>query len=512
MAKFPPSTFGNKSREVALRDFLTRTFAAEIRKISFSRATGKSGVISVLTPGQEILERTSCLVNEKYVELRFTVGLPAFGRRIAGQLAREIFSGQIPPLVKRSLFYQNLNSQKLDRHLKANEEADFLRAQLPAKKLVAFIANGSILPRLSGVDPRPLPPEKAVPFQSPPSLEVSFHLPYSGVVRGLGVPEGLTLIVGGGYHGKSTLLNALELGVYNHLPGDGRERVVTNSSAVKIRAEDGRRVEKVDISPFISHLPQGEDTTSFSSDLASGSTSQAANIMEALEMGSQVLLIDEDTSATNFMIRDHRMQELVSKDKEPITPFIDRVNELYQKKGVSTILVMGGCGDYFDAAQAVICLVEYHAHDVTTQARAIAEKYKLERKKETEKELGEIKKRVPLLSGFDPSRGKKEVKISPKGLHSISFGREQIDLGAIEQLVEISQTKAVGEAIYYATRYIDGQRTLREVIDLVMTEIEKKGLDVIGLWLSGEYSYFRKFELAAAINRLRSLRVKNVPL
>jgi len=297
------------------------------------------------------------------------------------------------------------------------------------------------------------------------------------------------------------------LGVYNHIPGDGREYVVTNLNTVKIRAADGRRIEKVDISPFIANLPFAQDTEAFSTDDASGSTSQAANIIESLETGARVLLIDEDTSATNFMIRDHRMQELVSKDKEPITPFIDKVRQLYQELGVSTVLVIGGSGDYFDVADLVICMVEYRPYDVTGESRAIAEKYKAERRPEGGERFGTVNLRVPLAHSFDPSRGRREFKISSRGLQSIAFGRHTIDLGAVEQLVDMSQTRAIGDAIYYATRYMDGEKTLRQIVNLVLKDIEDRGLDVLSPRPVADYAAFRALEFSAAINRLRTLSI-----
>ena len=509
VAGFPKDTYHNRSREVALRDFLTRKFYEAARRIAKgNRGSGKSGLITIDKPGQEILERTSMFVNEQYVEARFVMGLPAFGRRIAADHAIAMFFDELPRIVRSSLIYKNLDSKALYEHIETAEDADYLRSKLDELGLIAFVADGAILPRASGVDPRPLTTGKVIPFESPETLRVKVILPNRGPVTGMGIPKGVTLIVGGGYHGKSTLLRALELGIYNHIPGDGRELVVTNPYAVKIRAEDGRRIEKVDISPFINNLPFGQDTKAFSTDDASGSTSQAANIIEALEVGAKALLIDEDTSATNFMIRDHRMQELVSKDKEPITPFIDKVRLLYRDLGVSTILVIGGSGDYFDVADCVICMVEYRPHDVTKQAKAIAEKYKAERKPEGGDRFGDITERIPLASSFDPSKGKREVKISSKGLHSIQFGTHSIDLGAVEQLVDISQTRAIGDAIYYATRYMDGRRTMREVIEAVMRDIREKGLDVLSPRPVGDYAEFRGLELAAAINRLRTLRVK----
>jgi predicted ABC-class ATPase len=508
-AGFPPDTYSTKSRRIALADFLTRQFAAAAERVEEHLGTGHSGLIAIDRPGQEILERTSVVITEEYIEARFVVGLPARGRRILGKEAAELLCRKVPKVVEETLFFSKLDRRSLYLQILTAEDADWLRGQLPKRGLVAFVADGSILPRRSGIDDRPLPQEKAIPFRSPESLKVEFHLPNRGLIKGMGIPEGVTLIVGGGYHGKSTLLNAIQLGIYNHIPGDGREFVVTIPSAVKIRAEDGRRIEKVDISPFISNLPFGQDTTRFCTENASGSTSQAANIIEALEAGAKLLLLDEDTCATNFMVRDHRMQELISKDKEPITPFIDKVRQLYSEHGVSTILVMGGSGDYFDVADTVIAMIEYRPYDVTAEAKAIAEKYKAERKNEGGESFGQIKPRVPLAWSLDPSKGKYEVKITAKGTRAIVFGWHEIDLSAVEQLVHPGQLHAIGQALYYAReRYMDGRRTVAEILKLVMEDIERGGLDVLDSRLMGHYAIFRPQELAAALNRLRTLKVK----
>jgi predicted ABC-class ATPase len=506
-AGFPEETFGNKSREIALRDFLTRRFEeACLSLVRGDRGSGKSGRISIDRPGQQILERTSVLVSPEWVEARFTVGLPAFGRRIAGRAAAEMLLSELPAVVEESLYFSRLDREGLYRHIRTAEDAEALRDQLKGRKLVAFVADGAVLPRASGIDDRPLE-RGVIAFHSPDSLRVTLNAPNRGEVSGLGIPEGVTLIVGGGYHGKSTLLKALALGIYNHIPGDGRELVVTNPAAVKIRAEDGRRIEKVDISPFITNLPFGRATEDFSSEDASGSTSQAANTMEALEMGAEVLLIDEDTSATNFMIRDHRMQELVPKSMEPITPFIDKIRLLHRDLGISTILVIGGSGDYFDVADRVICMEEYRPKDKTGEAQKIAAKYHAERTAEGGDRFGDFARRIPRAESFDASRGRRRVKITPRGLHRIQFGIHDIDLTAQEQLVHPGQTRALGEAIHFALRHMDGRRTLKEVIEAVFSEIREGGLDVLHPGPIGDLAQFRALDLAAAINRLRTLRV-----
>ncbi|MBT8763595.1 ABC-ATPase domain-containing protein [Desulfohalobiaceae bacterium Ax17] len=509
IAGFPEKFFNTKPRRIALEDFLARAFAIAAHKLSQSSGTGKSGLILIDRPGQEILERTSMRVDKDTVEARFTVGLPARGRKILARQAEKIFFALLPKIVENSLIYTNLNAQKLARHIQIAEDQEVLRAGLKEKNLVAFIGNGSILPRESGISDRPLPREKAVPFISPKELEVCFNLPNQGQVKGMGIPAGVTLIVGGGYHGKSTLLKAIERGVYNHIPDDGRELVVTVPDAMKIRAEDGRSVIKTDISPFISNLPGGQSTESFSTSNASGSTSQAANIVEALEAGSSLLLLDEDTSATNFMIRDGRMQMLVAKEFEPITPFVDRVRELLTRFSVSTILVLGGSGDYFDVADQVIMMQNYEALDVTKKAKEIADRYKNFRRQEQKKPLKEITQRILLKDSF--KLGPRD-KIKAKGLTTIIVGRQSIKLDFIEQLIHPSQTNAIAEIIRYMDRhYIDDKKTLSQVIDQVLNDISRQGLDVISSFHGqhpGNLALPRKQEILAAINRYRNLKVE----
>jgi predicted ABC-class ATPase len=508
VAQFPSQLFRSKSREIALRDYLTRQFDKAAKSVSSRRGTGKSGLIAIARYGQEVLERTSAFVDENFVTVRFVVGLPAKGRRILGYQAAQMLCEDIPEIVEKALLFESLDADAIQRHVETIEDADWLRKELAGRGLVAFVANQSILPRRSGVDERPLEKE-AIPFVSPSSLEVEFDCPNRGKIKGMGIPEGITLIVGGGYHGKSTLLKAIERGVYNHLPGDGREFVVTNPAAVKIRAEDGRSVAGVNISPFINQLPQGRSMQQFSTLNASGSTSQAANIIEALEAGAEVLLVDEDTAATNFMIRDRRMQRLIAKEKEPITPFIDKIRQLYTDYQVSTILVMGGSGDYFDVADTVIALHSFEPYDLTQEAKDIAKEFSTERLAEGGQQFGEITPRVPLSNSIDPSRGKKAVKLKVRDTDEVGFGTEDIDLAAVEQIVDTGQLRAIASAIVYAKdKYIASRLTLPEILDQVLADIDKQGLDILTQYPQGDLAVFRRYELAAAINRLRTLQVK----
>ncbi|WDP88773.1 MAG: ABC-ATPase domain-containing protein [Desulfobacter sp.] len=507
-AGFPADTTSSRSRTIALCDHLTRQFCRQCLKTTKgSRGIGKSGRIIMDKPVQEVLNRTSMIINDRFVEARFFMGLPARGRKISGKDAMDMIFGELPGIIPSAMFMDNLDHHALYLAIKTAEDSDFLRSRLKTHRLTCFVANGSHLPRLSGIDSSPMDPDKAIPFKSPPNLEVQFHLPNSGKITGMGIPEGVTLIVGGGYHGKSTLLNAIELGVYNHIPGDGREGVVTIPDAVKIRAADGRSISNTDISPFINDLPLAKDTACFTTQNASGSTSQAATISEAIEAGASLLLLDEDTSATNFMIRDSRMQALVPSEEEPITPFIDKVRQLNRDLGISTIVVMGGAGDYFSVADHVIQMSEYQPHDVTGKAHHIAETIMTGRVSEGGKDFGKINTRIPEKAGVPPNRSGRE-KISAPRVREIRFGTETIDLGDMEQLVDISQTRALGHAIRYSIQKMDGKQTLREIADHLISEIQEHGLDILLPYISGDIAAFRPYELIGAINRIRTLKVK----
>jgi predicted ABC-class ATPase len=497
--------------------------------------SGKSGLISIDAGGQEVLERAAVVVHADWLEARLEVGLPAAGRRVLGRQAIALLTRSVPDVALAGLVWERLtrdDAQRRARHfVECVENQESIRAQLAALGLVAFVGDGSILPRESGASDRPLARERAVPFEAPDLLRVEIQVPNSfdrggdgdgHTVIGMGIPRGISLIVGGGYHGKSTLLRALERAVYPHIPGDGRERVVAERGLVKIRAEDGRRVECVDIQAFIDSLPAGPDgiresTRCFSSDDASGSTSQAANILEAIEVGATGLLLDEDTSATNFMVRDARMQQLVSRDHEPITPFLDRVRELYDDLGVSTVLVMGGCGDYFEVADHIITMRDYRPLETTDEARAIARQHPSERIVETTSPMGPIRSRVPDASSFDASRGRRSLKIDVLERDRIRYGTQMIDLRAVEQLVDWSQTRAIGLAIHLATqRFMKDEASLAGVLDELDSLIDSEGLDVLDPFRRtdassehpGRLARPRRFEIAAAINRLRSVRMR----
>lgn len=508
VARWDPDLFKNTVRRTALQDFILRAFARRMRSLSRNRGTGGSGRYLVDAGNQEVLLRSGCLVTREYVELRFFMGLPASGRRVLGREALKMILEDLPAGSK-SLEFADHSSREVKHFVDLVEDQEHIRQQLDEMGLVAFVGNGAVLPRRSGVDDRPLR-EGVIPFESPPELQVVVDTVHHGKVTGMGIPKGVTLIVGGGFHGKTTLLDAISRGVYPHIPGDGREWVVANDKAVKVRSEDGRYVEGVDISPFIKDLPMGRDTSFFSTEDASGSTSLAASIIEALEMGAQVLLMDEDTSATNFLIRDARMQTLIPRDKEPITPFIDKVQLLYRDYRVSTILVLGGSGDYLDVADTVIALDSYRALDLTEKAREVASEYPTSRCSEGGESFGEIKARLPLPESFQPKKGRRD-RVKSRGLSEILFGEETIDVSDVEQMVDQSQARAVAEMIrYYGSRMASSTLSMRDGIEKILEAVFREGFGVLTGQPIGNLALPRSFEVGAAINRMRSLKVAAV--
>lgn len=508
-AGLPDWALKDETARVAAADFLNRMLCRMLDRIESRRGSGRSGELRALRPGQEVLARSSVTVYaDGRVEARFRAGLPARGRTVLGHQAAELLCEDVPAAVSAALHYSALDGDALRRQVDTVEDARALRAQLTEHGLVAFVADGAVLPRRSGVDDRLL--ENAVPFRVPEKLRVTLRPPNAGDVSGMGVRAGVTLIVGGGFHGKSTLLRALERGVYDHVPDDGRERVVAVASAVKVRAEDGRSVAGVDIGNFIDRLPGGIDTRHFSTSNASGSTSQAAAIAEALELGATCLLLDEDTSATNFMIRDARMQALVHGEHEPITPFIDRARQLFEEHGVSTILVVGGSGDFFDVADTVIAMTDYVPSEVTAQAREVAASHPTQRAREGGP-WRPAERRIPLPRSLDPRRGRRAVHVRAFSEERVLYGGEDVDLRAVEQLVEPAQARAIAQAIVHARGgVINGECDVAAALHAVIELLERDGLDAFQDQPTGELAAFRVFELGAFLGRIRGLEVRPI--
>ena len=507
LAGFPTELYDEKHKRIALQDFLIRQFSRQVQGFTFkAKGSGKSGLLSVSHCGQEILERTACDIDKNgMVIVRMEIGFPANGRTINARELIKILFEFLPGCVKKSLYYRALDAKAVQKNKKLSEDQQFIRRELTRLKLAAFVANGSILPRESGISDRPM--KNAVPFTSPDSMEVTLELPYHGNLTGMGIKRGITLIVGGGYHGKSTWLKALELGVYNHIAGDGREYVITDDSAMKIRAEDGRSIKQVDISMFINNLPNRKDTVHFCTEDASGSTSQAANVVEAMETGANLLLIDEDTSATNFMIRDELMQRVVHRKSEPITPFIDRVQELSNNHKISTILVAGSSGSYFHKADQIIQMDHYLPKDITDFAKKEAADFPLPEEPVSPATEPSYARTIKSDNSF---RKNDRIKIKTQGKDSILINRDAIDLRYVEQLTDTEQLGTLGQLMKYAQLHLfDNKRTLGESAEELWKILEKKGISAIceGSYVPGGFAMPRKQEIYACLNRYRALKL-----
>ena len=499
----PPELLATVDGRVAVADFLNRAFDSNMARFSHP------GTVAITRPGQEILVRSAATVTDEQIEIRFQVQLPARGRTIMGHTAAAIFDRDVPDIIMESLDFTPPEAaehlERLRAHVATYEDYQALQSALQERSLVGFVADGAVLPRRSGISE--LPMGEAVAFETPESLRETIDLPNAGAVSGMALRPGITVIVGGGYHGKSTLLSAIQRGVYAHIPGDGRELVATARTAMKVRAADGRSVTGVDVSPFIAHLPQGADTTSFSTENASGSTSQAASIMEAAELGSELLLLDEDTSATNLLIRDSRMRELVHAEKEPITPLVDRIGALAKDRGVSTIMVMGGSGDYLDVADHVLMLDTYRCFDVTEQAAAVVAAQPRERTDEPS--FPETSPRV--IKPIQRKGDRPKTKVY--GLETIQLDKQRIDVSDLEQIVEVGQN----EAIAWALRAIlerfanDDDASLATLASKIGGRLESEGLDELTKYGARQWpahvSMPRPIDVGAALNRYRGLNL-----
>lgn len=504
--RFPKDLYKTPETKAAFEDHLLRRFASQIRKFSFqAKGSGKSGLLSVSSCGQEILSRTACEIctsKDSTLIFRFHIGFPANGRTINATELEKILFDFLPSCVERGCLYRTCDKKKLTETFELAEDQTFIRKEIHRLGLAAFVADGSILPRQSGVSD--LPMKDGVAFSSPESLRVTLHLPHRGSLSGMGIPRGITLIVGGGYHGKSTLLKALETGVYPHIAGDGREYVITDESAVKLRSEDGRIIKNVDISLFINDLPNGRDTTSFSTLDASGSTSQAAGTVESIEAESRLFLIDEDTSATNFMVRDTFMQQVISREKEPITPFLERARDLYEKAGISTILVAGSSGAFFHIADTVIQMDCYHPVDITEKVKTLCKDYPLSPSSPAPFRMPSAKRIFAWPSKKQADR--RDGKIRQRSKDVFSIGKEEIDLRYVEQIKDSEQTASLALLLGYAKdHYSDGKKTIPEIADLLYQELKQNGYSGFfrNSYIPGGYAIPRLQEIHACLNRYR---------
>lgn len=503
--EFPEEYYEEKHRRLALEDQVLRRFLRQLRQLDKgSMGSGKSGRITTCPANQTVQERIAVVFSKDRMELRFEMGFPARGRTIMAKEMQKLVFDILPELAESCLFYRKWDTKSksfLEKAVFLADDQKELRRQLKERGLTGFVANGAILPRESGISDRPM--RDAVPFISPESLQIEIELPHKGKIIGMGIPEGITVIVGGGYHGKSTLLKALEQGVYNHIAGDGREYVVADATGMKIRAEDGRSILHTDISLFINHLPAGQDTVDFSSENASGSTSQAANLIEAMEAGAELLLLDEDTSATNFMIRDKVMAKLVSDEKEPITTLLRHIRGIYKTMGISFIIVVGSSGDYLSVADLVLQLDHYKVKDVTKEAKEICEQCQI---------AGQYAEKEVCMPEF--SRKLKPVKharrkLKSMGTDTVLIDRESIDVRYLEQLSESGQTTALAYMMGWILDHVTKEEDIQEFIENMYKLIERKGMAAVipANYSAGHPVLPRKQELYACLNRYRSAKI-----
>ena len=495
-----------EDRRLAVRDFLTRELHAAFKGTN----------LSIASPGQEILERSAVVALTEEPEdereplaasawtlqVRARVALPARGRSIQGHEAARIISRDLTRATSTALDLTGERAERLLAHVAALEDHRALTQAVRSNGWVSFLADGALLPRRSGVSDEPMR-SGAVPLEAPEPLAAEVSLPHAGKVRGTAIASGVTVIVGGGYHGKSTLLSAVERGVYPHVPGDGRELVATVPETVKVRAADGRAVTGVDLSPFISHLPGERDTVAFTTKNASGSTSQAASIIEAIEAGASALLLDEDTSATNLLIRDARMRALVADEREPITPFVDRVGAL-AAAGVSTVMVMGGSGDYLDVADRILLMDSYALRDATEQAAAVAAAQP--REATALPQWPTSSPRLPLPSPPRERRG--PIRTRSRGLDQLQLDREEVDVADVSGIVDPGQAEAIAHALRaLLEQRFDGVSPLAQCLEDLDALLDDEGLDALGA--VHERPAFlvrpRMVDVAGAVNRYRGL-------
>ena len=499
------------TRAVALRDYLARTL----------RELLKGQAISIAPAGQEILERSSVNLHETwqddfstpafntpgpYLELRLRWSLPAFGREIAGrQAARNLNLDLARAIASLDLRESELGAAAW-KHCQVAEDHAALQEILVERGWVAFLADGANLARRSGVSQLPL--EGGVPLTAPETLAQTVHLPHAGAVRGTAIPAGVTVIAGGGYHGKSTLLNAIARGIYPHIPGDGRELVATVPEAMAVRAADGRAVTGVDLRPFISHLPgRDADPAQFTTANASGSTSQAASIMESLELWGQpaqaALLLDEDTCATNLLIRDQRMRALVSSEREPITPLVDRIRALHRERGISTLIVMGGSGDYLDVADQVLIMDSYRLVDATAQARQVCDS-----QPRVDTSLPDFPLPAQRLPQSPEAKRRGPSRTRALGTQRLVLDRHEVDVADVSGLVDEGQALAVAWALRaLLEHHFDGHTSLPQALAQVAKRLDDVGLDALGEAHPAFLVRPRLVDVGAAVNRLRSLQV-----
>ncbi len=323
-----------------------------------SKEIRAQGDIRMQSVNNKIVRRTGVLYNNGKFVLKMWCRFPLIGvAAVSGKKSCRLITELLKLL---DVWVENFDVNRLYKKSQIYINQCEIRKYLKDNDYVCFIKNGSILPRekennVSKTD--------ATPFQAPSTMEYTIKLKSGEILTGMVIAKGLTVITGGGYSGKTTIIDAIESGIYNHVEGDGREYVITEETALKVYAEDGRVVNNLDMSPFFKQEISEESIEDFSTEHASGSVSQAANIIEAVYAGSKLLLIDEDKSATNFMVRDKIMRKIINN--EPIIPLTDRIDELTKKMNIAVIMVIGAISEYFNYADKILLTEDYKLYDIS---------------------------------------------------------------------------------------------------------------------------------------------------
>ena len=471
---------------IPLTDYISRALYRITKKLSKRCGSGYSCYIGIPRPGPWILKRSCAEIKDRDIVLRIYIGLPARGRRILGDRARKLLLESIPKIINTIISLRN-NEEEIEKHIECYLDQEYLRQWLYENNYAFFIADRSILPRESSISEKPM--ANAIPFKSPKSFKVAVKLPSGKLVTGMAMPMGVILITGGGYHGKTTLLEAIQEGIYNHIKGDGREYIVSRKYTIMVRAEDGRIVSSVDISSFIEQLPMNSDTIKYSSLDASGSTSMAASINEAIEAGAELILIDEDTSATNLLFKDNVMAKIITK--EPIRPLCLQVRDLVRKTKASVIIVASASSSFLGVADKIILMEDYIPRDITPKV------------KENVPHKIELDYKLPKNRIFHGIKGLRRIrakgyKIAAEYIDGVKF---ELDLSYYPRIVEKGQVKFIAHIVEKISQ-LKRPMSIHELINYINKLIYEKGFSGFVHPVPPDLTIVDGFDVIWVLNRL----------
>ncbi|MEN7973440.1 MAG: P-loop domain-containing protein [Verrucomicrobiota bacterium] len=517
IAEIPEYLFDSPLRRTAMEDLLIRRLSANIESIANYDHNGIARRhIHSASPVQKILPRNALMLTKEYIEVYIQITLPIQQMiidgesviSVDGEMAQHIFFDDLPEIISNSLLYCNIEAAEADLFVNNMEDTDRLRQNLGASGLVSFVSDGALVSRMSGGD---LPDyERLAPVEIDESLAEEVEVPHGGAVRGLGIPNGLTLILGESNSGRVDLVDAISQGIYNHIPGDGREHIVTVADAVGICSEVGRPIQQVDISAFAKELPDGGNPSSYSTHSAGSFTSQAASTVEALEAGARVLIFDEHTSSSTFLSADTRVSPLLGESSR--NTLAARARQMVDELGISMIVSGSSLvAEFIPIADKILKVENFRVSDVTEEAKALD--VVASSVASDNVNLGSIlsRSRWVMPSSIDPSIGREDLVIHTDDAEFLQFGRSLVDLGAIRQIADVDQARAIGFVLYYAKlRYMDEGYPIREILDLVDRDLGNEGLNALARDLRGDLARPRRYEVAAALNRLPAFRVSHV--